>query len=60
MRQRAKIHWLEEGDSNIAYFHKVVKAKVNKGRIDEIEDMDGNRFVGMSVADQQAKVNPAN
>ncbi|KAJ9561158.1 hypothetical protein OSB04_006318 [Centaurea solstitialis] len=51
LRQRAKIQWLKEGDANTTYFHSVVKSKCNKGRIDEIEDLEGNRVVGAAVAD---------
>ncbi|XP_024964255.1 uncharacterized protein LOC112504542 [Cynara cardunculus var. scolymus] len=55
LRQRSKIHWLKEGDSNTAYFHNVVKSKVNKGRINEVEDLEGNRYVGPDVAEQFVK-----
>nr|KAJ0201063.1 hypothetical protein LSAT_V11C600298600 [Lactuca sativa] len=42
LKQRAKVHWLKEGDSNTAYFHKVVKGKINRNRIETILDGNGN------------------
>nr|KAJ0184832.1 hypothetical protein LSAT_V11C900454780 [Lactuca sativa] len=42
LKQRAKVHWLKEGDSNSAYFHKVVKGKINRNRIETILDGNGN------------------
>ncbi|KAJ9535832.1 hypothetical protein OSB04_un001013 [Centaurea solstitialis] len=52
LRQRSKIQWLKEGDSNSKYFHSVVKSHGNKGWINEVEDMDGNRFMGAAVPQQ--------
>nr|KAJ0215658.1 hypothetical protein LSAT_V11C300101270 [Lactuca sativa] len=40
LKQRAKVQWLKEGDSNTAYFHKVVKGKINRNRVETI--LDGN------------------
>ncbi|CAI9259916.1 unnamed protein product [Lactuca saligna] len=42
LKQRAKVHWIKEGDSNSAYFHKVVKGKINRNRIETILDGNGN------------------
>nr|KAJ0193875.1 hypothetical protein LSAT_V11C800388240 [Lactuca sativa] len=42
LKQRAKVQWLKEGDSNSAYFHKVVKGKINRNRIENILDSNGN------------------
>ncbi|GJR74730.1 hypothetical protein Tco_0087095 [Tanacetum coccineum] len=33
LKQKAKIEWLRVGDSNLAYFHKVVKGRINRSRI---------------------------
>nr|KAJ0187106.1 hypothetical protein LSAT_V11C900454800 [Lactuca sativa] len=42
LKQRAKVQWLKEGDSNSNYFHKVVKGKINRNRIENILDSNGN------------------
>nr|GEU65982.1 hypothetical protein [Tanacetum cinerariifolium] len=44
LRQKAKIDWLREGDSNSAYFHKVVKIHVGRIRIDVVSNSDGVLF----------------
>nr|GEV75780.1 putative reverse transcriptase zinc-binding domain-containing protein [Tanacetum cinerariifolium] len=41
LKQKAKIQWLQEGDSNSAYFHKAVKSRVSRSRIDVITNSDG-------------------
>ncbi|XP_074305100.1 uncharacterized protein LOC141640037 [Silene latifolia] len=38
LRQKAKAHWLKDGDSNTAYFHGVIKARRNKNFICQIQD----------------------
>lgn len=49
LKQKAKINWLKVGDSNSAYFHKVVKARKARNRIDSVVDGLGNRFDGSDV-----------
>ncbi|GKA24782.1 hypothetical protein Tco_0710815 [Tanacetum coccineum] len=44
LRQKAKIDWLREGDSNSAYFHKAVKSRVSRSRIDVVSNSDGVLF----------------
>ncbi|KAJ9535522.1 hypothetical protein OSB04_un001343 [Centaurea solstitialis] len=52
LRQRSKVQWLKEGDSNTAYFHSMVKSNVNRSRIEEVESMDGKCFIGSEVPNQ--------
>ncbi|GJV76486.1 zinc knuckle CX2CX4HX4C containing protein [Tanacetum coccineum] len=40
LKQKAKLEWLRVGDSNSAYFHKTVKERVSRNRIDIITDMN--------------------
>nr|GEU88108.1 hypothetical protein [Tanacetum cinerariifolium] len=39
MRQKAKIDWLEGGDSNLAYFHKSIKSRNQRSRIDSVTNV---------------------
>ncbi|GKA84734.1 hypothetical protein Tco_0806388, partial [Tanacetum coccineum] len=40
-KQKAKIEWLRVGDSNSAYFHKSVKSRISRSRIDVVTNLDG-------------------
>ncbi|GJW28396.1 hypothetical protein Tco_0045271 [Tanacetum coccineum] len=51
LRQKAKIGWLWEGDSNSAYFHKAVKSRVSRSRIDVVSNSDGVLFENEHVSD---------
>lgn len=44
LMQKTKIEWLQEGDKNTAYFHRILKSRQNKSRIESICDEHGNRF----------------
>ncbi|GKB70529.1 putative RNA-directed DNA polymerase, eukaryota, reverse transcriptase zinc-binding domain protein, partial [Tanacetum coccineum] len=55
VKQRAKVSWLSEGDANTKFFHKTVKGKLNRNRIENVEDMDGLMFYGQHVGDQFMK-----
>ncbi|GJT60790.1 hypothetical protein Tco_1004323 [Tanacetum coccineum] len=55
LHQKAKVEWLNEGDRNTFFFHKVLKDRKHKGRIMAICDESGNRFENEEVADQFLK-----
>ncbi|GJX13355.1 hypothetical protein Tco_0205113, partial [Tanacetum coccineum] len=44
LKQKAKVDWLREGDSNSAYFHKVVKSRIGRSRIDVVTSDNGDMF----------------
>nr|GEU49763.1 hypothetical protein [Tanacetum cinerariifolium] len=50
LKQKAKITWLKEGDSNTAYFHKAVKSRVSRSTIDVVTDANGAVFQNNDVA----------
>ncbi|GJZ12614.1 leucine-rich repeat-containing protein [Tanacetum coccineum] len=55
LKQRSKITWLSEGDFNTKFFHNSMKERRNKGRVEYVEDMDGNSFSGPDVKEQFVK-----
>ncbi|GJS95347.1 ARID DNA-binding domain-containing protein [Tanacetum coccineum] len=58
LSQKAKINWLKDGDKNTAFFHKVVKGRKHKSRIESIEsicDDNGVRYFGDDVPGQFLK-----
>nr|GEW24783.1 hypothetical protein [Tanacetum cinerariifolium] len=44
LKQKVKVDWLREGDSNSAYFHKAVKSRTSRSRIDVVASVDGTLF----------------
>ncbi|XP_074304440.1 uncharacterized protein LOC141639159 [Silene latifolia] len=38
LKQKAKAHWIAEGDANSSYFHGVLRARRNRNFIQEIKD----------------------
>ncbi|GJU30304.1 sodium/hydrogen exchanger 6 [Tanacetum coccineum] len=55
LRQQSKIEWLNAGDSNMAYFHKIVKSKCAHNRIKMVWDSsnvlhEGNVVVSAFVS----------
>nr|GEU72208.1 hypothetical protein [Tanacetum cinerariifolium] len=51
LKQKAKILWLKEGDSNSVYFHKAVKGRMSRSRIDVVADSDGMIYKNKRVVD---------
>ncbi|GKD29751.1 hypothetical protein Tco_1240529 [Tanacetum coccineum] len=51
LKQKAKIDWLREGDSNSAYFHKLVKSRTSRSRIDVVTSDDGMVYENDKVAE---------
>ncbi|GJX57723.1 sodium/hydrogen exchanger 6, partial [Tanacetum coccineum] len=50
LRQKSKIEWLNAGDSNTAYFNKIVKSKCARNRIEIVQDSSNVRHEGNAVA----------
>ncbi|GJU23286.1 hypothetical protein Tco_1156628 [Tanacetum coccineum] len=50
LKQKAKIEWLDVGDTNSAYFHKAVKSRNHRSRIDSIMDSNNIQVRGSKVA----------
>ncbi|KAJ0445678.1 putative RNA-directed DNA polymerase [Helianthus annuus] len=55
LKQKAKVDWLKAGDQNTTYFHKAVKGRQNKVRINSILDKDGKFIEGQAVGDAFVK-----
>nr|GEV45520.1 reverse transcriptase domain-containing protein [Tanacetum cinerariifolium] len=58
LKQKAKITWLREGDANTAYFHKMVRSRVSRSRIDVLRLIsDANEALDMVrvVSSQEVK-----
>nr|GEX54158.1 hypothetical protein [Tanacetum cinerariifolium] len=51
LRQKAKIDWLEVGDSNSAYFYKSIKNRNQRSCIDVITNADNVEVLGNAVLD---------
>ncbi|XP_071727817.1 uncharacterized protein [Rutidosis leptorrhynchoides] len=49
LKQKSKVEWLRVGDSNSSYFHKVVKGRINRGRINAVVDASGNFVEGATA-----------
>ncbi|GJS78576.1 hypothetical protein Tco_0728457 [Tanacetum coccineum] len=47
--QKAKVDWLCVGDKNSAYFHRVIRSKINMNMVDSIIDEHGRRYTGEEV-----------
>ncbi|GKD51879.1 RNA-directed DNA polymerase, eukaryota, reverse transcriptase zinc-binding domain protein, partial [Tanacetum coccineum] len=42
LRQKAKVEWLRDGDRDFAYFHKILKERLNKSKIHTVMGTDGS------------------
>nr|GEY39652.1 putative reverse transcriptase domain-containing protein [Tanacetum cinerariifolium] len=51
LRQKSKIEWLEVGDSNTAFFHKSVKSRNARNRIEMIRDAYNVLHQGAAMVD---------
>ncbi|GJS32607.1 uncharacterized protein Tco_0530989 [Tanacetum coccineum] len=49
LRQKAKVEWLGAGDSNSAYFHKIIKNNNSHAQIDILFDSNNNEVIGAGV-----------
>ncbi|GJT17758.1 hypothetical protein Tco_0876464 [Tanacetum coccineum] len=49
LKQKAKIKWLDVGDSNSAYFHKTIKSQNQRSRIDAIINGENMEVTGDAV-----------
>ncbi|GKA54151.1 protein LAZ1 [Tanacetum coccineum] len=50
LRQKAKIEWLEMGDSNLAYLHKTIKRLNQRSHIDVIITIDNVEVTGNQIS----------
>ncbi|GJZ82023.1 RNA-directed DNA polymerase, eukaryota, reverse transcriptase zinc-binding domain protein [Tanacetum coccineum] len=48
--QKCKIKWLSYGDKNNSFFHKMLKGRSKRNRIQVIYDADGQRYEGDQVS----------
>ncbi|GJV23895.1 hypothetical protein Tco_1376590 [Tanacetum coccineum] len=49
LRQKSKIEWLNARDSNTTYFHKIVKSKCVRNRIEMVQDSSNVHHEGNAV-----------
>ncbi|GKD36245.1 RNA-directed DNA polymerase, eukaryota, reverse transcriptase zinc-binding domain protein [Tanacetum coccineum] len=55
LAQNARVDWLNEGDKNSSFFHKVIKGRRSRNRVATICDEDGNYYEGDKVPKQFVK-----
>nr|GEU52724.1 hypothetical protein [Tanacetum cinerariifolium] len=51
LKQKAKVEWLDVGDSNSAYFHKTIKGRNQHNRIEIIRTIDNEEVTGAAVSE---------
>nr|GEV14474.1 RNA-directed DNA polymerase, eukaryota, reverse transcriptase zinc-binding domain protein [Tanacetum cinerariifolium] len=49
LKQKSKIKWLKAGDSTIAYFHKIVKSRCARNKIEMASDASNDIYDGNQV-----------
>ncbi|GJU01186.1 sodium/hydrogen exchanger 6 [Tanacetum coccineum] len=49
LKQKAKVEWLKAGDANTTYFHKIVKSKCARNRIEMVSDASNIFYNGNQV-----------
>ncbi|GJS68607.1 hypothetical protein Tco_0683172 [Tanacetum coccineum] len=49
LKQKAKVDWLEARDANTAYFHKTIKSRKHKSRIEVMQDANGVDYTSLSM-----------
>ncbi|GJZ52696.1 RNA-directed DNA polymerase, eukaryota, reverse transcriptase zinc-binding domain protein [Tanacetum coccineum] len=55
LKQKTKITWLKEGDKNSAFFHKVLRGRLNKNKIMSVCAEDGKKYDNCDVGEQFVK-----
>ncbi|GJT71235.1 RNA-directed DNA polymerase, eukaryota, reverse transcriptase zinc-binding domain protein [Tanacetum coccineum] len=55
LAQKTRIDWLNEGDKNSAFFHKMIKGRRSRNRVDSICDENRVRYVNEEVPMQFVK-----
>nr|GEY36281.1 RNA-directed DNA polymerase, eukaryota, reverse transcriptase zinc-binding domain protein [Tanacetum cinerariifolium] len=55
LAQKARIDWINDGDKNNAFFHKVIKGRRSRNMVHSIYDENGINFKGENVPKQFVK-----
>ncbi|CAN1289542.1 hypothetical protein LINPERPRIM_LOCUS20328 [Linum perenne] len=53
-RQKARVHWISEGDKNTGYFHKSMKARHARNFISTIKKNDGSLCTSVDQTSSEA------
>ncbi|GJT89551.1 RNA-directed DNA polymerase, eukaryota, reverse transcriptase zinc-binding domain protein [Tanacetum coccineum] len=54
--QKSKFKWLSLGDRNNSFFHKTLKGRYQRNRIERVQDVNGKSFERQEVDDQYNKI----
>ncbi|KAJ0855829.1 putative RNA-directed DNA polymerase transcription factor bZIP family [Helianthus annuus] len=55
LKQKSRVHWLKVGDQNTKFFHKSVKNRECRNRVNVIKDLEGTEHSGDKVGDALVK-----